>query len=102
MKIQQLIEEQMREFDKKFVVECPTGLNKGKEVLNPMFPEPIKSFLSSYGRKLIEAVGEEITGCKYKINPRMKNRNFYLWQKGYNLSVDDSRLKLKEILSNTK
>lgn len=90
MTIQQIIDEQMREFDKKFVVECPTGLNKGKEVLNPMFPEPIKSFLSSYTRKLIEALGEEIMDVAID-------------QKDECPIVDDvlrqQRLKLKEIIS---
>jgi len=93
MKIQQLIEEQMREFDKKFVVECPTGLNKGKEVLNPMFPEPIKSFLSSYGRKLIEAVGEEIMDVAIDQKDECPIVYDVLRQQ---------RLKLKEILSNIK
>lgn len=96
MKIQQLIEEQKRGLDK--LLDGGRLTLEGNGITPVDVTQEIKSFMKSYGHKLIEAVGEELTGCKYKINPRMKNRNLYLWQKGYNFSVDDSRLKLKEII----
>lgn len=112
MKIQQLIEEQMKEFDFSFypdLVEMQINYrnrndgnwknsNSSKNVTVATVDD-FKSFIKAHSRKLIEAVGSEIIGHKYKINPRMKNRNFYLWKKGYNESVDDSRDRLKEIIS---
>ena len=62
MTTKQIIDQMEKEFDEKFVVECPTGINKGRAVLNPIFPEPVMSFFHSYTRTLLESFGEEIIG----------------------------------------
>ena len=117
MKIQQLIEEQMKEFDEKFVTFQPDGTNWGAGLyLNEkVMPDDIKSFISSSTRKLIEALGSEL------INNFMEDLNYY--NPGKPPCTDDSpcgchfgemfhadgmclcdiekkqRLKLKEIIS---
>lgn len=49
-----------KEFDGKFVVECPTGKNKGKMVLNPIYPEKILDFIHSLRQSDRNTLIEEI------------------------------------------
>ena len=39
-------QEILEKFDNKFTIECPHGNNKGQIVLNPIFPDDIKDFIS--------------------------------------------------------
>lgn len=85
MKIQQIIDEQMKEFDKS------------------IFHGP--DFLNNFARKLIEAVGKELVGESEKplFSERYKckgSEEKTLRKRGRNELRDMQRLKLKEILSN--
>lgn len=109
MTIQQLIEEQMKEFDEKFVTFQPDGTSWGAGLyLNEkVMPDDIKSFISSSTRKLIEALGEEIIGESEKplFSERYKCQDFEdktLRKQGRNELRDIQRLKLKEIISSFK
>lgn len=119
MTIQQIIEEQMKEFDKQFMIERITRVlisneDKYTYVAKPIdlkgheATEAIKSFLSSYTRKLIEAVGEELIEKDEWEDPDImgsdqSNGNDFItkpWRR--NGLRAEQRLKLKEIISSLK
>lgn len=66
MKIQQLIEEQMKEFDKEF----PNLRMYYSDGLAPC-EDDVKAFIDTHNRKLIEALGSEL------INNFMEDLNYY-------------------------
>lgn len=78
MKINQIVDEQMKEFDEKFVLDLTevffgkreklreqgweVGDNGSKILKQSLTPDQVKSFIHSYTRKLIESLAEEIIG----------------------------------------
>ena len=64
MKIQQLIEEQKRGLDE--LLDGGRLTLEGNGITPVDVTQEIKSFMKSYGRKLIEAVGEEIINAHDK------------------------------------
>ena len=94
MTTKDILNQMEKEFDEKFVVECPTGINKGRAVLNPIFPEPVMSFFHSYTRTLLESFGEEV--CPEWIdNPYGEVTNYSVGRRDERKAI---RLKVKEIL----
>ena len=91
MKIQQLIEEQKRGLDE--LLEGGRLTLEGNGITPVDVTQEIKSFMKSYGRKLIEAVGEEIMDVAIDQKDECPIVYDVLRQQ---------RLKLKEILSNIK
>lgn len=88
MKIQQLIEEQMNEFDTVAYNESVYG--------NPTETEEglvhYREFINTYTRKLIEALGSELIGHDTAV----------MWAQSDNALRARQRIKLKEILQNIK
>ncbi len=67
-----------------------------------VLPSDIKSFMKSYGRKLIEAVGEELEDCVPQGWCTKENEHKSMDADLVVAILKLMRLKLKEILSNLK
>lgn len=93
----EIIKQMEKEFDEEFVVFCPTGKYKGREVLNPIFPEPVISFIRSYTRTLLESFGEEVIGKEDTATPDGLGDQMAVLSK--NVLRLEQRLKVKEIIS---
>lgn len=103
MTINQILAEQMKEFEKEF-----SNGGKGKQwdgywedvdmFISTVKIEDVKAFIHSYTRKLIESLAEEIITCDpyadLKLSEEMQGGRFKLRQ--------EQRIKKKEILSNLK
>lgn len=118
MTIQQIIDEQMQEFDKQFMIERITKIlisdeDKYTYIAKPIdlkgheAAEAIKFFILSYTRKIIETVGEELIGEDEKplFSERYEtagHQDKSLRKRGRNELRSIQRLKLKEIINSLK
>lgn len=103
MTINQILAEQMKEFEKEF-----SNGGKGKQwdgywedvdmFISTVKIEDVKAFIHSYTRKLIESVAEEL--CPEWIdNPYGEVSSYTVGRRD---ERKEQRLKVKEILSNLK
>ena len=106
MKIQQLIEEQMKEFDKEFYLfgedrdytitfTDGKGFKGGNSASN--LGKRLKSFINAYTRKIIETAGEEVISTDRLHGDRLLSTFVECTQ--LRLKQD---AKLKEIISSLK
>ena len=124
MKINQIVDEQMKEFDEKFVLDLTevffgkreklreqgweVGDNGSKILKQSLTPDQVKSFIHSYTRKLIESVAEEIIGedeteaGQIARDEKLGVQTYYVItanMKRRNQLRAEQRLKVKEIIS---
>lgn len=112
MTIQQLIDEQMKEFDKKFskyikTVSIGQYDNSGVNVGFLAAKDVILKWHTDVTRKLIEAVGEELIGEDEKplFSERYEtagHQDKSLRKRGRNELRSIQRLKMKEIINSLK
>lgn len=101
MKIQQLIEAQKKELDE--LLEGGQLTLEGNGITPVDVTQEIKSFMKSYGRKLIEALGEELINTKYKCERGLDEEGAEYDLCDFCSAIfshkEEQRLKLKEIIS---
>lgn len=114
MKIQQIIDEQMKEFDFSFypdLVEMHINYRDSRKNITVATIDDFKSFILSYTRKLIEAVGEEIISEGERIydngayGDEACEGDECHFESGYLVARDvleGQQLKLKEIIKSLK
>lgn len=109
MKIQQLIEEQIKQLDSRIqsIIFYTQDINKDEIIYNELYKshfELVRESTRSFARKLIEALGSEIVGedvsCARTTHLSDSSCCDYLGER--NALKAEQRLKLKELLSNIK
>jgi len=104
MTINQILDEQMKEFDERFPGDVTTMEEDGlhARITSSLYNrDSLKSFIHSFSRKLIESLAEEILGSDI-VHAKFCAKKGEQYKKCCACLLEEKRLKVNEILSNLK